>query len=215
MLWLLYWRLMCCEQDWKGCPWYALGWFPAFSTQCCTWQSPGQHVIPSNQLYSNSERLSCCKSWAKVCMELPSSLPPSEFQSKSNHSRMVSAKAATLRLFQTTCSVSGESTAECTPVSRCFKPCRGEWGLVCQSPTEWGQRFVIKREGTQDVKQRAHHTIQETSPLKLLLQGHSFHQYKREAQERWYYASRHSIWNMLYCLCKYCWNLCKGTMGWQ
>lgn len=82
------------------------------------------------------------------------------------------------------CLVSGESTAECTPVSRYFRPCRREWGLVCQSHTGWGQRFVIKREGAQDIKQHTHHAIQETFPLKLLLQGHSFHQYKQEAQKR-------------------------------
>lgn len=59
----------------------------------------------------------------------------------------------------------GGSTALCTCVPRSFKPPR----------REWGQRFVIKTQGTQDIKQHAHHTIQETFPLKLLLQGHSFH----------------------------------------
>ena len=74
---------------------------------------------------------------------------------------------------------------------------------VSQSHTERGQRFVIKREGTPDAKQHAHHTIQEIVPLKLLLQGQSFHQYKQEAQERVYYGSRHTVWNMLYCLCRH------------
>lgn len=151
---------------------------------------------PTNSTHINPERrLSCCKSWTKVCMELLPPLPHQNFRQC-----QTTPVQFMLRQQLLDCSKqcvqsqhrAGESTAVGTSVSRCFKPSR----------REWGQRLVIKSKEHKILSNT--HTIQETFPLKLLLQGHSFHQYKQEAQERSYSASRHSIWNMLYCLCKYC-----------